>query len=208
MKNCFSYWGSAISYIPQHMEMIEPVTEISPLVNLIDKLAKYHVNGVERWYERVCIISPCSAHAFGGHIPRLGVGIFSPTVSHTLLTGGPLFLVKAVIQLCSPQWGFLHPRSPNTPLYQPTWSRVSVMDFTEWMFVEFHNCAIVRKYMITILSPHADASETSISLQLWRNYSSRAQWPRERLWHPLQYICKDKGEKMCLNFKRLVIFSF
>lgn len=34
-------------------------------------------------------------HVFGGHIPRLGVGILSSTVSHTELTGGPLFGLQA-----------------------------------------------------------------------------------------------------------------
>ncbi len=34
-------------------------------------------------------------HVFRGHIPRLGVGILSSTVSHTELTGGPLFRLQA-----------------------------------------------------------------------------------------------------------------
>lgn len=70
---------------------------------------------------RMCAVFTLSVwvllRVFRGHIPGQGVGILSSAVSHTELTGGPLFLLQAAGDPDSAQWPL---RDHPAFFYRPT----------------------------------------------------------------------------------------
>lgn len=157
---------------------------------------------------RVCAIFILSVwvllHVFRGHIPRLGVEILSFTVSHTELTGGPLFRLQAAGDPDSAQQplrdlpAFFGRTTPSTPHLQRLSLHCNTRNHSGLWVSSFYKCLLLTT-SLWLARFHTDSDLFQGVLVIWNNMSD---WFYSYKWGVTTVGSADCGVHLFLHFTK------